>query len=67
MAENLATEIFEEMVQSDTEFDLLDPNEDISAFFEVLDEDLELGEVVVGMVEEVSTSEASSSEEKPQF
>ena len=59
------------MVQSDTEFDLLDPNEDISAFFEVLDEDLELGEVVVGMVEEVSTSEASSEEKgessQPQF
>ncbi|XP_066930294.1 uncharacterized protein [Clytia hemisphaerica] len=62
MAEHLGTEIFEEMVESDTEFDVLDPNEDISAFFEVLDEDLELGEVVVGMVEEVSTSEASSEE-----
>ena len=71
MAEHLGTEIFEEMVESETEFDLLDPNEDISAFFEVLDEDLELGEVVVGMVEEVSTSEASSEEKgessKPQF
>ena len=73
MAENLGAEICEKMVEDDTEFDLLDPNEDISVFFEVLDEELELGEVVVGMVEEVSTSETLDSAEnhkeaaKPQF
>ena len=52
------------MVEDDTEFDL----EDISIIFEVLDEQLELGEVVVGMVEEVSTTESEGlKENKPQF
>jgi len=45
MAEHFEAEISDKMVENDTEFDLFDPEEDISIFFEVLDEQLELGEV----------------------
>lgn len=64
MAEHFETT---EMEETGFEFDVLDPEEDISIFFEVVDEALASNEVVEGMVEEISTSEVVEDEKPPEF
>eukprot|EP00111_Clytia_hemisphaerica_P012359 TCONS_00036305-protein len=64
MAEHFETA---EIVETEFEFDVLDLEEDISIFFEVVDEALASSEVVEGMVDEISTSEVVENEKPPEF